>query len=229
MNKTEFLDALSEKLSEDLPPAAVQEQVDYYRGFIDGELKKGRTEEEVTYDLGEPILIARNLVESPQSYRVNNTSTYEQGMAEAEYPDTRGLMSEAVHGDSVPENANSYAEAFTPNPDDYNGPYAGPYAQGSFEKEGSARGYKEAERNRASFDNGFFESGQKQTIEKGGPSSIFKRADGGMNWRLISAILLVVLIAVAVVAIAAKVVVTFWPIILVMLIISFLFSRNDGR
>ena len=79
MNKEEFLQGLSEKLSEDLSPGDVEEQVAYYRGYIDGELKKGRTEEEATFELGDPILIARNLVESPQSYRVNTTNAYEQG------------------------------------------------------------------------------------------------------------------------------------------------------
>ena len=80
MNKEEFLQGLSEKLSEDLSPGDVEEQVAYYRGYIDGELKKGRTEEEATFELGDPILIARNLVESPQSYRVNTTNAYEMRM-----------------------------------------------------------------------------------------------------------------------------------------------------
>lgn len=214
MNKEEFLNGLTEKLLEDLPPGAVQEQVEYYRGYIDGELKKGKTEEEITFDLGDPILIARNLVESPQSYRVNNTNPYEQGITESEYPDTRGLMGEEVPEDHVPENADAYAEAFEKE------------SQGS---ENSTRGYKEADRERAAFDNGFFDSGMKQSVERGGPSSIFKRADGGINWKLISIILIIVLVVVAVVGITAKIVITFWPIILIMLIISIIFSRNDRK
>lgn len=215
MDKTEFLEGLSGKLSEDLSPAEVEEQVNYYRGFIDGELKKGRTEEEITFDLGDPILIARNIVESPQSYRVNTTSSYEQGMAESEYPDTRGLAGEEVPEDHMPENANFYAET------------AESYSESYERQEETTRGYKEAERTRSTFDNGFFESGQKQSIEKGGFSSVFKRADGGINWKLISILLAVVLVVVAIVAIAAKVVLTFWPVILIMLIISLIFSKTN--
>ncbi len=213
MNKTEFLGGLAEKLSEDLSPDAVEEQVNYYRGYIDGELSKGRSEEDITFDLGDPILIARNIVESPQSYRVNTTSSYEQGMTESEYKDTRGLAGEEMPEDHVPENANSYAET------------AQSYAETV--NNGNSGNYKEAERNRAAFDNGFFESGQKQTVERGGFTSIFRRLDGGINWKLISIILIILLIIVAVLAIAAKIVVTFWPVFLIMLIVSLIFSKKD--
>lgn len=216
MNKAEFLGGLAEKLSEDLSPDAVEEQLNYYRGYIDGELGKGRSEEDITFDLGDPILIARNIVESPQSYRVNMTNTYEQGMTESEYAGTKGLAGEEIPEDYVPENANSYAET------------AQSYAESMGQNEGNARGYKEPERNRATFDNGFFESGQKQSLETGGFTSIFKRADGGLNWKLISILLLIMLVIVGIVAVAAKVVITFWPVILIMLVISLIFSRTGG-
>lgn len=224
MNKAEFLEGLAAKLAEDFSSDAVEEQVSYYRGYIDGELKKGRTEEEVTFDLGDPILIARNIAESPQSYRVNTTSAYEQGITESEYPDTRGLAGEELPDDHVPENANAYAETAQSYTESGQA-----YAERTESYQQNSRGYKEAERTSNTFDNGFFESGQKQSIEKGGFTSIFKRADGGINWKLISIILLVVLVIVAVVAIAAKIVVTFWPVILIMLIISLIFSRRDGN
>ena len=76
--------------------------------------------------------------------------------------------------------------------------------------------------------NGFFESGQKQSLETGGFTSIFKRADGGLNWKLISILLLILLVVVGIVAVAAKVVITFWPVILIMLVISLIFSRTGG-
>ena len=201
MNKAEFLGGLAEKLSEDLSPDAVEEQLNYYRGYIDGEMSKGRSEEDITFDLGDPILIARNIVESPQSYRVNMTNTYEQGMTESEYAGTKGLAGEEIPEDYVPENANSYAET------------AQSYAESMGQNEGNARGYKE---------------GQKQSLETGGFTSIFKRADGGLNWKLISILLLIMLVIVGIVAVAAKVVITFWPVILIMLVISLIFSRTGG-
>ncbi|HAE45683.1 MAG TPA: hypothetical protein DCG37_08850 [Lachnospiraceae bacterium] len=226
MNKEEFLQGLSDKLSEDLSPGEVEEQVAYYRGYIDGELKKGRTEEEATFDLGDPILIARNLVESPPSYRVNTTSAYEQGMAESEYPDTRGLAGEKADEEYVPENADAYAETYTDTAD-YSAENDWQPERSSSDHEGDHRGYKEAERN-ATFDNGFFESGQKQSIERGGFTSLFKRSDGGINWRLISILMVIILVVLAVVTITAKVVITFWPVILIMLVISLIFSRTGG-
>lgn len=225
MNKEEFLQGLSEKLSEDLSPGDVEEQVAYYRGYIDGELKKGRTEEEATFELGDPILIARNLVESPQSYRVNTTNAYEQGMAESEYPDTRGLAGGKTDEDYVPEDADAYAETYMNSAE--NAENGWQPERSSSDHNGDHRSYKEAERN-ATFDNGFFESGQKQSIERGGFTSLFKRPDGGINWRLISILMIIVLVVLAVVAVTAKVVITFWPVILIMLVISLIFSRTGG-
>jgi hypothetical protein len=144
------------------------------------------------------------------------TNTYEQGMTESEYAGTKGLAGEEIPEDYVPENANSYAET------------AQSYAESMGQNEGNARGYKEPERNRATFDNGFFESGQKQSLETGGFTSLFKRADGGLNWKLISILLLIMLVIVGIVAVAAKVVITFWPVILIMLVISLIFSRTGG-
>ena len=58
MTKQEFIDALSQKLSEDLDESGVYSETSYYIGYIDAETAKGRTEEEVTAELGDPILIA---------------------------------------------------------------------------------------------------------------------------------------------------------------------------
>ena len=86
MNKQEFLDALAAKLSEEITnPAEVADQVSYYEGYIDSEIANGKDEETVTGELGDPILIARNILESPGSDRRDySTSSYEQGRAEAQ-------------------------------------------------------------------------------------------------------------------------------------------------
>ncbi len=61
MNKEEFLQALRHDLAEDVPPAVVEENVRYYREYIEGETANGRSEEEVVDELGAPHLIARNI------------------------------------------------------------------------------------------------------------------------------------------------------------------------
>lgn len=66
MTKQEFLSALGEKLKEGMTSAQIISQVRYYEGYIDGEIAKGKTEEEAVADLGDPILIARNILESPR-------------------------------------------------------------------------------------------------------------------------------------------------------------------
>lgn len=61
MNKHEFLEGLRDALSGDVPPAVVQEQLQYYSGYIQSEIQKGRTEEAVMEELGDPRLIARTI------------------------------------------------------------------------------------------------------------------------------------------------------------------------
>ncbi|MCR5294814.1 MAG: DUF1700 domain-containing protein [Lachnospiraceae bacterium] len=86
MTKQEFIDALSAKLSEDLDETSVYNEMQYYAGYIDAELARGRSEEEIIGELGDPILIARNISESPRSARDNYTEDpYSEGYSEAAY------------------------------------------------------------------------------------------------------------------------------------------------
>ncbi len=66
MTKREFLNELADKLSEGMTREEIMSQLQYYAGYIDGEIARGKTEEEATEDLGEPILIARTILESPR-------------------------------------------------------------------------------------------------------------------------------------------------------------------
>ena len=67
MTRQEFTDRLAARLAESLPPSAVRSQVRYYEGYIDAEIRNGKTEEEATAGLGDPVLIARSILESPHS------------------------------------------------------------------------------------------------------------------------------------------------------------------
>ena len=64
MTRSEFLNKLKEALANDLSGPVIQENVNYYSGYIADEVRKGRSEEEVVAELGDPWAIARTLIES---------------------------------------------------------------------------------------------------------------------------------------------------------------------
>ena len=61
MNKDDFLRELRESLEGKMSPGAIDSNVDYYRAYIEGEIMKGRSEEEVIEELGPARLIAKTL------------------------------------------------------------------------------------------------------------------------------------------------------------------------
>ena len=61
MNKEEFVTKLQQALSGGMASGQVAEHVRYYREYIDSEILKGRTEEEVLAQLGDPRLLARSI------------------------------------------------------------------------------------------------------------------------------------------------------------------------
>lgn len=73
MNQNEFLSMLREALENELSGQAVQENVQYYKTYIDEEIRNGRTEEEVLAELGDPWLIAKTIITSPHSGQERQT------------------------------------------------------------------------------------------------------------------------------------------------------------
>ncbi len=63
MNESQFLSKLEDALQNDLPSNVVREQLTYYKGYIDSEKASGKTESEVVEALGDPWVIARNIIE----------------------------------------------------------------------------------------------------------------------------------------------------------------------
>lgn len=76
MNRSEFLNQLREALANDLNASAVQENVDYYNSYIQEEIKNGKAEAEVLEMLGDPWVIARNIIDSPAGSRQYGGSSY---------------------------------------------------------------------------------------------------------------------------------------------------------
>ena len=64
MSKAQFLELLSEKLSEELSRADVMNHLNYYESYITGEIAKGRSEEDVMNELGDPYMIARTIIDT---------------------------------------------------------------------------------------------------------------------------------------------------------------------
>lgn len=67
MTRQEFLAKLGEALENDLSGSIVQENVDYYNTYILEETAKGRAEEEVTAELGDPWAIARTIIDMAET------------------------------------------------------------------------------------------------------------------------------------------------------------------
>lgn len=62
MNKQDFIDRLRMALNGRVSPGLVMDNVNYYEDYINTEIRKGRTEEEVLESLGDPRLIARTII-----------------------------------------------------------------------------------------------------------------------------------------------------------------------
>lgn len=63
MTKNEFMIKLQEALENDLDASAVRDNVNYYSNYIDDEIRKGRSEEEVLDELGDPWVIAQSVID----------------------------------------------------------------------------------------------------------------------------------------------------------------------
>ena len=66
MSRNEFLIKLKEALEMDLSSQKVEEQIAFYRQYMNEEIGKGRTEAEVLEELGDPWVIARNILNTEE-------------------------------------------------------------------------------------------------------------------------------------------------------------------
>ncbi len=64
MDRTEFIERLQRALASGVNSSRVAENVQYYRDYIDVEIRKGRSEEEVLASLGDPRLLAKSIIEA---------------------------------------------------------------------------------------------------------------------------------------------------------------------
>lgn len=67
MSKREFLERLEKALENGLNRQMVRENMDYYRSYIEEEIRKGRSEEAVMEELGDPWVIAQSVISMAES------------------------------------------------------------------------------------------------------------------------------------------------------------------
>lgn len=67
MTKVEFLTKLKESLNNDLTGVIVQENIAYYDQYIADEIRKGRSEQEVLDELGDPWVIAQTIIDTQEN------------------------------------------------------------------------------------------------------------------------------------------------------------------
>lgn len=80
MRKEEFLQTLRRALTGNVPPGTVEENIRYYDAYIREEVRKGRTEEEVIGEIGDPRLIARTIEDTTDGAGVYGAGgSYEYG------------------------------------------------------------------------------------------------------------------------------------------------------
>lgn len=98
MSKNEFIQGLETALSGNVPPETVRENLIYYRDYIRTELEKGRTEQDIMDELGDPRLIARTIMDT--------TPGAEEGAFEPYH--FRGFFGEGSQAGSYSQTGGSY-------------------------------------------------------------------------------------------------------------------------
>ena len=219
MTRQEFTDRLAARLAESLPPSAVRSQVRYYEGYIDAEIRNGKTEEEATAGLGDPVLIARSILESPHSeadFTVSDGDAYEEGSYQgANQPGESGA------GDALTDTTPGGTE---------NGSGREAAERGRTETAGC---WHEAEDSRTETAGSRAETAdrRKETDSRTKPerNRVFRDDSGRPDIGLIMVIVLAVIVVVSLVRIAAGAAVPVIPVLLLILALLLVWFMYSGR
>lgn len=94
MTKIEFLDILRSCLNSELPIDKVNENINYYDQYITLNISKGKSNDEIFNELGEPRLIAKTIIDTykiSKSYQYkkdSHTTNYENNSYDNDYKNT---------------------------------------------------------------------------------------------------------------------------------------------
>lgn len=233
MTRQEFTDRLAARLAESLPPSAVRSQVRYYEGYIDAEIRNGKTEEEATAGLGDPVLIARSILESPHSeadFTVSDGDAYEEGSYQgANQPGESGAgdaLTDTTPGGTENGSGREAAERGRTET-------AGCWHEAEDSRTETAGSRHEAEDSRAETAGGRAETAdrRKETDSRTKPERgrVFRDDSGRPDIGLIMVIVLAVIVVVSLVRIAAGAAVPVIPVLLLILALLLVWFMYSGR
>ena len=233
MTRQEFTDRLAARLAESLPPSAVRSQVRYYEGYIDAEIRNGKTEEEATAGLGDPVLIARSILESPHSeadFTVSDGDAYEEGSYQgANQPGESGAgdaLTDTTPGGTENGSGREAAERGRTET-------AGSRNEAEDSRTETAGSRHEAEDRRAETAGGRAETAdrRKETDSRTKPerNRVFRDDSGRPDIGLIMVIVLAVIVVVSLVRIAAGAAVPVIPVLLLILALLLVWFMYSGR
>lgn len=78
MNKKEFLDTLGRRLAQQLSQEKIAEHIRYYDAYLTEKVQQGMTEQEAVAQLGDPLLIARTIMDTSGD-DMGEKTVYEEG------------------------------------------------------------------------------------------------------------------------------------------------------
>ena len=245
MTKQEFIDSLGAKLAEELSTGEVLNQIQYYQGYIDGEISRGKSEEEAVDALGDPVLIAKTIIETPRS----EASAYARAAEAQEDPYFEGAFEAENNGSGAGFSYGHHEEDLSSS----YGHHEYTASEGHYEGASEGRPWKEpgdrpegASEDRSEGDFGDRpdgESGSRSETEsvrrpeaeqvKGSVDKnrgFLTDESGAFNWGLFGIIVAAVMILAAVLWIVTKVLFAFGPVILLVLAFLIIFrSIRGGR
>ncbi|MDE5938227.1 MAG: DUF1700 domain-containing protein [Lachnospiraceae bacterium] len=98
MDRTEFIDRLQRALAGGVNSSRVAENVQYYREYIDVEIRKGRSEQEVLESLGDPRLLAKSIIEANKRAGISEGTnrTYDEETGEDRYGELKKAAREKI-------------------------------------------------------------------------------------------------------------------------------------
>lgn len=101
MTRGEFLAKLREALENELDRRTVQEQTEYYRTYIIEEMEKGRPEQEVLDELGDPWVIARSVIAMNEADTIKDASYRTDGTGKKSEDNSRYMYGGGMHVSGV--------------------------------------------------------------------------------------------------------------------------------
>ena len=224
MNKTEFLEILGGKLSEELPRALVISNLQYYESYINGAVRGGKKEQTVMDELGDPGLIARSIIDAQVGADYNGAQYAE----DAVYTETVSETAEdGTYGSQRAEQANNYESQSSTADSGQNN--SGQNTSGTSYSSQSNESW-ETNQGQQSYRQQTFTHTDTEPIRDDQERNVHSSPAGGHGCLITSIVL--ILIVVAVVAIIGSVISFLWPVLvpvlLVLLIVS-LFSDKRRR